>query len=118
MVRIIARGTLNNFVRNRVPANQRRSVQGHLNAWYAEAAAAKWKNSADLKQHYSTASILSAERVVFNIKGNQYRLIVAINYIYQVLLIKWVGTRREYDGIDASRVEYERSRYADSTNPE
>ncbi len=63
---------------------------------------------------YSSASIVSSERVVFNIKGNDYRLVVAINYHYQVLLIKWLGTHKEYDEIDVGKVEYEKQRY---TNP-
>lgn len=54
--------------------------------------------------------------MVFNIKGNDYRLIVAINYHYQILLILWVGTHKEYDKIDATKVAYEKERYADSSN--
>lgn len=115
-MRVIARGTLNDFVKNRVARGQRVAVKTQLDAWYAEAAKAEWKNSAELKLQYSSASILSAERVVFNIKGNDYRLIVAVNYHYQVMLIKWVGTHREYDDIDAGKVEYDKKRYADSTH--
>ena len=59
---------------------------------------------------------MSAERVVFNIKGNAFRLVVAINYDYQVLLIKWLGTNRKYDKIDVKRVEYDKSRYTDPSN--
>jgi mRNA interferase HigB len=115
-VRVIARGTLNGFVRKRVDRKLQKMVQVHLNAWYAEAAKATWKSSAELKAQYSSASIISSERVVFNIKGNDYRLIVAINYHYQVLLIIWVGTHKEYDQIDAEKVEYDKRRYADPSD--
>ena len=117
-VRVIARGTLNQFVKNRVAGKLRAMVKAHLDAWYAEAARASWKNSAELKQQYRSASIVSSERVVFNIKGNEYRLVVAINYPHQVLLIIWLGTHREYDTIDVKKVRYEKNRYADSSDPE
>jgi hypothetical protein len=63
-----------------------------------------------------SASIVSGERVVFNIKGNDYRPGVAINYHYQILLIIWLGTHQEYDKIDVIKVTYEKERYADSSN--
>ena len=115
-VRVIARGTLNDFVRNRVERKLQKSVKDHLDAWYAEAARAIWKNSAEIKRQYRSASILSSERVVFNIKGNDYRLIVAISYHYQVLLIKWIGTHEEYDQIEAKKVEYDEQRYVNPSN--
>jgi len=115
-VRVIARGTLNDFVQNRVERKLQRSVKDHLDAWYAEAAKANWKDPAELKRQYTSASIISSERVVFNIKGNAYRLIVAINYYYQLLLIKWLGTHKEYDQIDAEKVEYDKKRYANPSN--
>ena len=117
-VRVIARGTLHQFVRNRVGGKLQMMVKAHLDAWYAEAARASWKNSAELKQQYRSASIVSSERVVFNIKGNEYRLVVAINYPHQVLLIIWLGTHKEYDTIDVKKVRYDKSRYADSTRPD
>jgi mRNA interferase HigB len=115
-VRVIARGTLNDFVQNRVEHKLQRTVKDQLDSWYAEAVKATWKSSAELKAQYGSASIVSSERVVFNIKGNDYRLIVAINYHYQVLLIKWLGTHKEYDQIDAEKVEYEKQRYANPSN--
>jgi mRNA interferase HigB len=116
-VRVIARSTLSEFLRNRVPANERRAVKIQLDSWYLEALRASWQNSAELKRQFSSASIVSAERVVFNIKGNEYRLVVAIDYADQFLLIKWIGTHREYDKIDVATVTFERRRYADSTDP-
>lgn len=115
-VRVIARGTLNAFVRNRVDRKLQKTIKAQLDAWYAEVAKAEWKSSAELKSQYSSASVISAERVVFNIKGNDYRLVVAINYHYQVLLIKWLGTHKEYDKINVEEVAYDESRYADSSH--
>lgn len=115
-VRVIARGTLYGFVRNRVDARLQQVVKEHLDAWYAEAAKAEWKNPAELKQQYRSASIISSERVVFNIKGNNYRLVVSINYHIQVLLITWLGTHKEYDSIDVEKVAYDESRYADPSH--
>lgn len=113
---MIARGTLNRLVWNRVDRRLQKTVGVHLDAWYAEAARAEWKNSAELKAQYSSASIISAERVVFNIKGNDYRLVVSINYEYQVLLVKWLGTHIEYDRIDVGEVSYDEGRYADPSS--
>jgi mRNA interferase HigB len=115
-VRVIARSTLYGFVRNQVQAKAQKLVKQHLDSWFADAAKAKWKNSAELKAQYTSASIISAERVVFNIKGNEYRLVVAINYHYQVLMIKWLGTHKEYDKINVAEVEYDERRYADPSN--
>jgi len=111
-VRVIARSTLIDFVKNRVDFRLRKAVKAVLDVWHSEVSKATWSNSSELKQQYRSASIVSAERVVFNIKGNDFGLVVAISYTCQVLLIKWLGTHREYDQIDAKEVEYDRSRYA------
>ena len=97
---------------NHVQAKAQKLVKQHLDSWFADAVKAKWRNSAELKAQYRSASILSAERVVFNIKGNEYRLVVAINHHYQVLMIKWLGTHKEYDKINVAEVEYDERRYA------
>lgn len=115
-VQIIARSTLNGFVSNRAEARLRSSVKRHLDSWYAEVEKACWKDPAELKAQFGSASIVSRERVVFNIKGNDYRLIVAINYHYQILLIIWLGTHEEYDEIDVAKVVFEKERYAGSSN--
>lgn len=101
---------------NRVTNQFRTGVKKHLDAWYAEVEKASWKNTGELKAQFRSASIISGERVVFNIKGNDYRLVVAINYHYQILLIIWLGTHKEYDKIDATKVAFEKERYADSSN--
>jgi len=113
---VIARGTLNRFVANRVERSLQSAVKGQLDAWYAEVSRAAWMNSAELKKQFRTASIVSSERVVFNIKGNDYRLVAGVDYRFQILLIVWIGTHREYDRIDVERVRYDRERYKGSAS--
>jgi len=78
--------------------------EASLRAWYHDAKTAEWKNSNDLKQQYKNASIVGEGRVVFNIKGNTYRLVVAIDYDFQVIFIRFIGTREQYDKIDAKTI--------------
>lgn len=73
-------------------------------SWFQETSKAKWKNPHELKLEYPTASILNDNRVAFNIKGNNYRLIVKINYDYQIVWIRFVGTHAEYDKINANEI--------------
>jgi mRNA interferase HigB len=115
-VRAIARGTLNQFVKNKVEKSAQAVVKGQLDAWYAEAARAAWRNSSELKRQYASASIVSSERVVFNITGNDYRLITAISYQFQIVLIIWIGTHKEYDKIEVEKVQYDKDRYTRSSN--
>ena len=68
-------------------------------------------SSAELKEQVRSASIISAQRAVFNIKGNDYRLVVGINYRTQAIFIKWLGTHAEYDRIDVATVRHEEERY-------
>lgn len=76
-----------------------------LKAWYEEATSASWSQPSDIKAQYRSASVLKNRRVVFNIKGNDYRLIVAIAYKLQIVFVKFVGTHKEYDAVDAETVE-------------
>ncbi len=76
-----------------------------LKAWYEEATSASWSQPADIKAQYRSASMLKNRRVVFNIKGNDYRLIVAIACKLQIIYVKFAGTHREYDAVDAETVE-------------
>jgi mRNA interferase HigB len=78
-----------------------------LLAWIDEARNAEWKTPADIKAHFATASILKSRRVVFNIKGNDFRLVVAVAYRFGAVYIKFVGTHKQYDAIDADTVEME-----------
>ena len=79
----------------------RQDAKGALQAWYYEAKHAQWKSPADVKSQYGSASILKDNRVVFNIAGNKYRLVVRINYGSGTVFVRFIGTHREYDGIDA-----------------
>ena len=83
-------------------------MKAALDAWFDEVKKAQWRSTADLKRSYATASIVTGERIVFNVKGNAYRLIVAVDFKKSIVWIKWVGTHRDYDRIDATEVEYER----------
>ena len=75
-----------------------------LRAWYHDAKNAEWRNSNELKQQYKNASIIGEGRVVFNIKGNMYRLVVLIDYEFQIIFIRFIGIHREYDKIDAKMI--------------
>jgi mRNA interferase HigB len=75
-----------------------------LKTWYKESEEAIWKNQRDIKRDYPSASFLEDNRVVFNIKGNKYRIIVKVNYDYGIAWIRFVGTHAEYDKINASKI--------------
>jgi mRNA interferase HigB len=77
-----------------------------LDSWFHEVQRADWKNPADVVKSYANASIITDERVVFNIKGNDYRLVVAIDYTRQLVFIKWLGSHAAYDKIDVKTVKY------------
>ena len=79
----------------------------HLKAWADEVRKASWAQPADIKEKYRNASILKNRRVVFNIKGNQYRLVASVAYRFQAVYVKFIGTHEEYDKIDAESVELE-----------
>jgi len=98
MMRVIAKSTLRKFWEKHSDCEQQ------LKSWYLEASRAGWINSNEIKKEYPSASFLQDNRVVFNIKGNNYRLIVRINYTYQMIWIRFVGTHAEYDKIDANKI--------------
>ena len=100
-MRIIAVSQLKNFW-ERYPESEQ-----SLMAWIDEARKASWSTPSDIKAHFASASILKSRRVVFNIKGNDFRLIVAVAYRFGALYIKFVGTHKQYDAIDADTVEME-----------
>ncbi len=77
-----------------------------LLAWYEEAETAQWNNPNELKQQYRNASILTDKRIVFNIHGNSYRLIVDIEYRLKIVFVVWFGTHKQYDKIDAKKISY------------
>ena len=105
-MRVIARRTLIEFVQSRNGHRDQSALKAAIDSWFAEASKAQWRSSADVRSHYATASIVSSDRVVFNIKGNDYRLVVAVDYEKSIVWIKWIGTHRDYDDIDVKEVQY------------
>jgi mRNA interferase HigB len=99
-MRVIAVKTLKEFWESFPDAKE------SLLAWYEEAEAAQWNNPNELKDQYRNASILTDKRVIFNIHGNSYRLIVDIEYRLKIVFIVWFGTHKQYDKIDAKKVKY------------
>jgi mRNA interferase HigB len=107
-MRIIARRTLREFVEKRAGQKDQPALKAALDAWYSEVGKARWAGAADVKRLYRTASIVTAERAVFNIKGNDYRLVAAIDFEKGIVWIKWIGAHKDYDRIDVGEVEHER----------
>ena len=75
-----------------------------LKTWYEDTEKVRWVNPNQIKEDYPSASILKDNRIVFNIKGNNYRLIIKINYEYQMIWIRFIGRHKEYDNIDAKNI--------------
>ena len=82
-----------------------KAAEGALKAWFAEAKAAKWTSPQEVKNQYANASVIGNNHIVFNIKGNDYRLIVAIAYKLQYVYVKFIGSHAEYDKVDATTVD-------------
>ena len=97
-MRVIAKKTIKNFWINYSDCEQQ------LKTWYQEATDSNWKSPAEIKRLYPSASILADNRVVFNIKGNTYRIVVRINYDYSIIWIRFIGTHAQYDKIDATKI--------------
>jgi mRNA interferase HigB len=99
-MRVIAVKTLRQFGKKKKDAEQ------SLQTWNQEACKAHWKNHNELKEQFRTASVISDKRVVFNIHGNKYRLVVDIEYRLQIIFIVWAGSHAEYDKIDVKKIAY------------
>lgn len=97
-MRVIALKTLRDFWSLHADAEQ------PLKAWYQEAKDSRWRTPNDIKRDFPSADIISGNRVVFNIKGNTYRLIVKIHYNTGIVYIRFLGTHAEYDKIDAENI--------------
>jgi mRNA interferase HigB len=97
-MRIISRKRLREFWEHHPDVRQA------LQAWYADVKQADWQTPADIKNVYRNASIVANNRVIFNIKGNKYRLVVAVQYQYGIVYIRFVGTHQEYNKIDAATI--------------
>lgn len=97
-MRVVAKRTLRAFW------DQHPDAEDALKAWHAEASAASWRTPAEVKAQYRSASILKDNRIVFNVCGNKYRLIVKINYKIAIMLVRFIGTHAEYDAINAEEI--------------
>ena len=102
-MRIIKEKTLTEYCR----LGRYKPAADSLKAWVFEVRYSTWDNTNELKSKYRHATVLSSKRVVFNIKGNDLRLIVDIEYKLKIVFIVWFGTHAEYDKIDAKKVSYE-----------
>lgn len=97
-MRVISKKTLTNFGSNHPDA------QSALESWYQEAEKASWKEPAEIKEQYRSASILKDSRIVFNICGNKYRLTVKVNFKFSIVYIRFIGTHKEYDALDMEAI--------------
>lgn len=98
---------LTRFVETLAGHKDQRAVKAALESWFHEALAAVWRNQANVQKSYRNASIVSSDRVVFNIECNDCRLVAAIDYRRQIAFIKWIGSHSDYDKIDVRTVKYE-----------
>lgn len=101
MVRIIALSTLKRFLDESAAYADAKEP---MMAWYRQARAADWRSPTDIKRDLRSASILKDGRVVFNLAGNKYRIVVWINYDYRIVYVRFIGTHRQYDAIDAQTI--------------
>ncbi len=106
-MRIIARRTLRAFADALSGQRDQPAVKAALDAWFHEVRRARWRTTADVRRSYATASIVTAERIVFNIKGNSYRLVVAVDFEKGIVWIKWIGSHSDYDRIDAREADHD-----------
>ena len=97
-MRVIAKKILRDFWQKHEDCEQQ------LKSWFREAQKAEWKNPNEIKREYPSTSILNVNRVIFNIKGNNYRLIVKISYEYEMVWIRFIGTHAEYDQFNANTI--------------
>ena len=102
-MRIIKESTLAEYYKQ----SRYKQAEESVKAWIYEVRFSTWNNTNELKAKYGNASILSSKRVVFTIKGNDYRLIVDVEYKLKIVFVVWFGTHKEYNKIDAKTVNYE-----------
>ena len=105
-MRIISRRTLREFAESGAGHKDQPALKAAIDAWFSEVSEAHWQSMAEVKQLYATASVISSEQIVFNIKGNDYRLVVAADFEKAIVWIKWIGSHRDYDRIDVRKVKY------------
>ena len=102
MMRIIKEKTLTDYCK----LSKYKEAKNSVSAWIYEVRFSVWNNAGELKAKYKNASIINSKRVIFNTKGNEYRLIVDIEYKLSIVFIVWFGTHEEYNCIDVKRVSY------------
>lgn len=100
-MRIIALSTLKAFWQEKP---EYKDAKAPTMVWYHHVLHADWKSPAQVKQDFRNASILKVGRVIFNVSGNKYRLVVWINYVYRIVYIRFIGTHAQYDKIDAQTI--------------
>jgi mRNA interferase HigB len=105
-MRIIARRTLREFIASPAGHKDQPAVKAALEAWFDEVRKARWSNTAEVRRAYAAASVVTAERIVFNVKGNAYRLVVAVDFEKGIVWVKWIGTHGDYDRIDVTEVQH------------
>lgn len=91
VMNVVSRKIINDFIKKHADS------KSSLESWHSEALKANWKTSMDIKNRYVSASFLSKNYVIFNIKGNSYRLVTQIAYNIGIINIKWMGTHEEYN---------------------
>jgi mRNA interferase HigB len=106
-MRIIARRKLREFVDAHARDRNHSALKAALDSWFAEARRARWRSMTDVKRLYRSASVVTRERIVFNIKGNDYRLVAAVDFEKGIVWIKWIGSHAAYDRIDVKEVKHE-----------
>ena len=105
-MRIIARRTLLRFVASCSGQRDHKALKNAVDLWFQATRKAEWRSSTDIKLTFNSASIVTADRIVFNIKGNAYRLVVSIDFEKQIVWIKWIGRHSDYDKIDVTAIQH------------
>ena len=105
-MRIIARRSLREFIESKIDHKDYFALKSALECWFSEVSKASWNTTQDIKRLYAHAIIISSDRVVFNIKGNDYRLVIAVDFEKSIVWIKWIGTNKAYDQINVREIEY------------
>ena len=102
------RRTLREYIAFKAGHRDQKSLKNALDAWFSEVQKANWKNTNDVKRNYTWASVISSDRIVFDVLTNRYRLVTAVDFEKGIVWIKWIGTHKEYDKIDVKRVKHDR----------
>ena len=106
-MRIITPKTLQAYIDSLAGHADQAAVRSSLEGWQREVRRASWSSSADVKALFATASIVSADRIVFNIKGNDHRLVAAVSYRKGIVWIIWIGSHKDYDNIDVRTIRHD-----------